>query len=759
VKTVLIIEDNAELASHWQFAFERHEIHVIHETAYEQAIEVLGQTPVDLVITDIELPSVKGELFDFAGLAILSYIALQVEHTPKVIAVSGTTNTQPTNKPFAHLLSCAQLLQKPFEVQTLVTLGLQLLDERADEFRREEMRSVGEAYATDSVIWFSHNSNIVSVNSQATDLLGYSVEEFQQTTVDRLFPDGAAQVLATNIERLQATESLKFNLQLQKKDETQIQCELFIRQTAIVGDDFVFARLRDVTEEKLQQEELRLLGAAVKSTQDAFLIAKFDQDTTDDPKTDPEIRVIFANESYSRMTGFTFEETIGKKPRLLQGPDTNRDALITIADALEHLLPVRATILLYEKDGTAFWCDFQVAPIADEQGLNTHWMIVMRDITEMKESNRALKALSSSHRTMVEFLGTSAGVWDWDVSSDAMECSPRVREMLGYALDDPDFPKTASAFFEIMHPEDTARVRASIQQGIESSEPVDHELRFRHKDGHYIWLNSRGTTSFDAEGNPTRIVRVTYDISKRKAVEEELAQKREVLERSNSDLEQFAYVASHDLQEPLRAVGGFMQVFQREYGGQLDEKGARYVRKAVEGAARMQQLINDLLHFSRITRESQQTEPVDLNKAVEQALVSLSQTVKERNASVVFADLPSVDGDLSQLAQVFQNLIDNGTKYCESDSPVVRITHTELDDHYLVSVADNGIGIEPEYREQIFAIFKRLHRREEYPGTGIGLAICQRVLQRHGGSISIEDAEGGGSQFILKLPKIGEDRE
>jgi PAS domain S-box-containing protein len=754
VKTVLIIEDNAELAAHWQFAFEQHELHVIHETAYEKAIEVIGQMTIDLVITDIALPSETGEVVDFAGLAILSYIALLVEDTPKVIAVSGATDAQQSNSPFVHLLGCAQLLQKPFGVQTLVSLGLQLLEERSDEHQREQMRSIGESHATDSVIWFSHDGNVQSVNSQVSDLLGYTEQEFLRTATALLFPDGTAKVLAKNFERLKDTESLKFYLQLQKKDETRVLCELYIRKAAIDSEDLIFARLRDVTDEKLNEEELRLLGAAVKSTQDAFLIAKVDNGTMDDQKNELDFRVVFANQAYSEMTGYTFEETVGNKPRLLQGPDTNQESLIAIADALEHLQPVRTTVLLYDKEGTAFWCDFQVSPIADEQGVHTHWLIVMRDVTQMKESNHALQELGASYRAMVEFLGASAGVWDWDVSSDEMDCSPPVWEMLGYELNDPDFPKTASEFYKIMHPDDLKRISASIEQGVQTQKPVEHEFRFLHRDGHYIWVNSRGTAIFDADGNPTRIVRVTYDISKRKAIEQELAQERKILERSNSDLEQFASVASHDLQEPLRAVGGFMQALQRDYAEKLDEKGAGYVRKAVDGAARMQQLINDLLHFSRITRESQQTGPVDLNQAVEQAVVALSQTIEERNASVTYGDLPTIKGELSQLTQVFQNLIDNGTKYCESESPTVKIDHVEVDGHHKISITDNGIGIEPEYRKQIFAIFKRLHRREEYPGTGIGLAICQRVVERHNGSISIESAEGGGSRFVLKLPQI-----
>jgi len=554
--------------------------------------------------------------------------------------------------------------------------------------------------------------------------------------------------LADNFKKLNASGNLKFNLPLRHKDETPVECEVYLRQVAINPEEsLVFARLHDIRDKKLQ-EELRLLGAAVKSTQDAFLIAKVD------PEADPEFCVVFANEAYSKMTGYTLEETIGKKPRSMEGADTNQDALIALADALEHRRPLRTEILLYGKDDTAFWCDFRLSPIADSQGHATHWLMVMSDITQMKHSNDALLAVSGSHRAMVELLGTNDGVWDWNMSTDFVNYYPGCRKVLGYGPDDDDeFPNNIEAFNGFLHPDDLDRVMASQRASLQSRTPFEDQYRLRHKDGHYIWIHGRAAAIYGSDGVPMRMVGSIYDISKLKTVEHQLKLERLMLQRSNSDLEQFAYVASHDLQEPLRAVGGFMQVLDRDYADQLDEKAAGYVRKAVQGAARMQQLINDLLHFSRITREVQETKPVDLDNAVQQACVTLDETLKERKAQVNFRDLPTIDGELTQLTQLFQNLIDNGTKYCESESPSVDIAYTDVGDHYHVSVTDNGIGIEPEYRDQIFSIFKRLHHREEYSGTGIGLAICHRVVQRHGGSISVEGADGGGSRFVLKFPK------
>ncbi|WP_205697354.1 ATP-binding protein [Conexibacter sp. SYSU D00693] len=231
------------------------------------------------------------------------------------------------------------------------------------------------------------------------------------------------------------------------------------------------------------------------------------------------------------------------------------------------------------------------------------------------------------------------------------------------------------------------------------------------------------------------------------------------LQRSNAELEQFAYVASHDLQEPLRKVASFCQMLERRYGDQLDERGRQYIDFAVDGAKRMQQLINDLLAFSRVGRVTRPHEEVSLAAVAERALSSLETVVEETGATIELADdLPTVHGDATLLALVLQNLIGNAIKFRRPDvAPVVRVTCEGRDDgHFELAVADNGIGIEEQYADRIFVIFQRLHAREAYEGTGIGLAMCRKVVEYHGGELWLDTtrdpADGPGSTFRFTLP-------
>jgi signal transduction histidine kinase len=232
------------------------------------------------------------------------------------------------------------------------------------------------------------------------------------------------------------------------------------------------------------------------------------------------------------------------------------------------------------------------------------------------------------------------------------------------------------------------------------------------------------------------------------------------LKRSNEELERFAYVASHDLQEPLRMVSSYVQLLERRYKGKLDADADDFIHFAVDGAARMQQLINDLLQFSRVDSRGGEIRPADLNETLDKALFALQISLKEKEATIERVPLPTLPVDAAQITQVWQNLIGNALKFqAEAKPPVIRIGAIEELDRWRFSVSDNGIGIEPGQEERIFQIFQRLHTREAYPGTGIGLSICKRIVERHGGTIGIISVYGEGSEFWFTLPKVAEQKE
>ncbi|HET6763938.1 MAG TPA: ATP-binding protein, partial [Longimicrobiaceae bacterium] len=245
---------------------------------------------------------------------------------------------------------------------------------------------------------------------------------------------------------------------------------------------------------------------------------------------------------------------------------------------------------------------------------------------------------------------------------------------------------------------------------------------------------------------------VLRDVSERRRAEEALSTQARELARSNADLEQFAYVASHDLQEPLRMVASYTQLLARRYRDRLDDDAREFIAYAVDGVTRMQALINDLLAYSRAGARTSPAAPADLNAVMERALVSLAAAIEESDAAVTYDALPRLPVDGSQIAQVLQNLIGNALKFRGTEPPRVHVSAGHAGGAWTFSVRDNGIGIAPEFADRIWVIFQRLHSRAEYAGTGIGLAICKKIVERHGGRIWVQPAPGGGSDFRFTLP-------
>ncbi|MEV4398079.1 ATP-binding protein [Nonomuraea sp. NPDC049607] len=238
----------------------------------------------------------------------------------------------------------------------------------------------------------------------------------------------------------------------------------------------------------------------------------------------------------------------------------------------------------------------------------------------------------------------------------------------------------------------------------------------------------------------------------------EAADQADELRRSNGDLEQFAYVASHDLQEPLRKVASFTQMLEQRYGPQLDDRARQYIHYAVDGAKRMQLLINDLLDFSRVGRVNGGRAPTDSGQALNRALENLSAMIEDTGATVVHDDLPMVEGNRPQLTQLFQNLVENAVKFRSQEPPRVILTAERKGDMWEFSCSDNGIGVDPKYADRIFLIFQRLHPRDVYPGTGIGLALCRKIVEYHGGQLRLDDTPADqGATFRWTLPAEGDD--
>jgi PAS domain S-box-containing protein len=282
------------------------------------------------------------------------------------------------------------------------------------------------------------------------------------------------------------------------------------------------------------------------------------------------------------------------------------------------------------------------------------------------------------------------------------------------------------------------------------------------KDGSRFWANVIISALRDGSGTLLGFSKVTRDLTERKRAEEairaanaELERTVEELRRSNLDLQQFGYVASHDLQEPLRAVSGCVQVLKKRYQGRLDSRADELIGHTIDGVGRMQSLIDDLLSYSRVGTGGNAFEPSDCNEVLNKALANLEVTIEETGVVVTREQLPVVIADAAQLTQLFQNLISNAIKFRSQQPPTIHVAVRRDKGLWIFSVKDNGIGMQRQYFQRIFVIFQRLHTRTEYPGTGIGLAICKKIVERHGGRIWVESEPGQGTTFSFSIPHTG----
>lgn len=385
------------------------------------------------------------------------------------------------------------------------------------------------------------------------------------------------------------------------------------------------------------------------------------------------------------------------------------------------------------------------------------------------------KLRESEERFRLAAVAAHAMVYDMDVRTKRVNAMHGLRSLLGYEEGKAEL--SFDWWDRRIHSDDLPRCRAAFEKM--RAAPREHAIEYRvtHKDGRTLFVEDQAAPVCDKSGRVVRIVGTVVDITGRKTAQEALRRTAEELARSNKELEQFAYVASHDLQEPLHMVNGFLSLLEAKYKPQLDAKAGEYIGYAVEGATRMSQLISDLLEYSRAGR-SMNFKPVDAGRVLDAALSNLGGAIREAEAVITRDGIPVVNGDATQLTQLLQNLVGNAVKFRSKDRPCqvhvgVKkvIGHQSLgkeaspssngqcpmtNDAWLFSVRDNGIGIAPEHADRIFTIFQRLHTREQYPGTGIGLAICKKIVEGHGGRIWVESDAGHGASFLFTLPEVVE---
>lgn len=419
-------------------------------------------------------------------------------------------------------------------------------------------------------------------------------------------------------------------------------------------------------------------------------------------------------------------------------------------------------------DGKYHWVLSTKMPLHDADGNIIGTFGLSRDITRVKLAEEELKGkLEELELLHAEYVREQRlfsdliesipdGVFFKDRECRFIRVNPAMAHNTGF--DDPA-QMIGLSDADIWGADLPAEALADELQIMDTGEPIigKTEELVRRDTGEARWVLATKMPLRDAAGKIIGTFGVSRDISELKSYQDELSTRSIALEQSNRELEQFAYVASHDLQEPLRTIVGFCQLLEMEYRDKFDETGGMYLDTIVEGGKRMQRLINDLLEYSRVGRRGNPFEQVDLNLVLQEVQALLQSAITESNATIEILELPRIYADMGQMIRVFQNLIGNALKYRGDQAPVVRISSEKGEHEWNITVSDNGIGIPAEFAEQVFIIFKRLHTREEYPGTGIGLAVCRRIIERHGGRIELLPPEEfsnplGGSAFRISLP-------
>jgi two-component system, chemotaxis family, sensor kinase Cph1 len=368
-------------------------------------------------------------------------------------------------------------------------------------------------------------------------------------------------------------------------------------------------------------------------------------------------------------------------------------------------------------------------------------------IDRLFRSRAELAAAEQRHRNLSELI--PFGGWIADPAGRMTQLSTSFLTTFGKTADE----CRGMGWLSLIDESQREQVRADWLECMRSGYFWDYEYKMHARDGREYSVLSRGVPVRGASGRTQSWVGIHLDITELERVAEDRIHHARDIARFNAELEQLAYVSSHDLQEPLRMIASYLQLLSRRYKGRLDSDADLFIEYAVSGANRLKSLLQDLMLLQQVGKTSRRHQPCDLSKLAAKAKERLGHVVQETGAAIVVEALPTVSGDEPELIQLFYNLLDNAIKYCRAGvTPEVRISAERSASEWVVRLQDNGIGIEPQYLERVFAIFQRLHSRSEYPGTGIGLAICKKIVEVHGGRLWAESTPGEGSVFCFSLP-------
>jgi PAS domain S-box-containing protein len=606
--------------------------------------------------------------------------------------------------------------------------------------------------APDAMVVVNQRGEIVLVNLQAEKRFGYRRDELLGQQVTSIIREGFAERLIADALR-SAEDALAqqigtgIELNGRRKDGSEFPIEIMLSPLKSAEGILVTAAIRDISvrkkaEKHLAQMEERYRGL-LEAAPDAMVVVN------------QAGEIVLLNVQAEKQFGYKRDELLGQKVKNLI-PEGFAKRLIadgtrSAAEALAQQIGTGIELIGRRKDGSEFPIELMLSPLESAEGILV--TAAIRNISVRKAAEKHLGQMESRYRGLLEAAPDAMVVVNQ--AGEIVLLNVQAEKQFGYKRDELLGQKVKNLIPEGFAERIVADALRSAEDALAQQIGTGIELIGRRKDGSEFPLELMLSPLESAEG--ILVTAAIRDITTRKKGEADLLNKMEELNRSNEELGQFAYIASHDLQEPLRMVASYTQLLSRRYKGKLDSDADEFIAFAVDGAGRMQRLIQDLLTYSRVGTKGQDLLETSSEEALQHALINLRGSIEASGAQVTHDPLPTVAADEMQLVQLFQNLVGNAIKYQSPGVPKVHISAIQNGGKkWMFSVKDNGLGIDPQYFEKIFGMFQRLHKREEFAGTGIGLAICKKIVERHGGSIAVESQPGKGSTFSFALAGIEE---
>jgi PAS domain S-box-containing protein len=601
--------------------------------------------------------------------------------------------------------------------------------------------------APDAMVVVNQAGEIVLLNLQAEKQFGYSRDELLGQRVTNLIPEGFAERIVADGRRSAAdalAQQIGTGIELigKRKDGSEFPIEIMLSPLKNADGILVTAAIRDISvrnaaEKHLAQMEGRYRGL-LEAAPDAMVVVN------------QAGEIVLLNLQAEKQFGYSRDELLGQKvTNLIPEGFAERivaDGRRSAADALAQQIGTGIELTARRKDGSEFPIEMMLSPLKNADGILV--TAAIRDISVRNAAEKHLAQMEGRYRGLLEAAPDAMVVVNQ--AGEIVLLNLQAEKQFGYSRDELLGQKVTNLIPEGFAERIVADGRRSAADALAQQIGTGIELTARRKDGSEFPIEMMLSPLENADG--ILVTAAIRDISVRRAAATDLVNKVEELSRSNEELGHFAYVASHDLQEPLRMVASYLQLLSRRYKGRLDTEADEFIDFAVDGAGRMQRLIQDLLAFSRVGTTGRALTPTSSEAALARALVNLRSALNETGALVTHDPLPTVLADEMQLAQLFQNLVGNAIKYQRAEVPLVHVSAARnKGKRWVFAVRDNGLGIAPQYFEKIFGMFQRLHKRDEFDGTGIGLAICKKIVERHGGLISVDSQSGEGSTFRFDL--------